>query len=393
MKKNLTMKKLFITVMGLSIVLVSCRMSGPITPFQVIPITEQTEPIRSTGKFYALPRQGVEVSILVRKQEFIRGPYAQFAERLLGVTNFVREDYSVFSIENVSVSQRIEADPNQIFFVQFNESELALEYYDGLIISSVNMSNIELTEAKRRSIERRMVQASQTADFPLVPTLNLIEQQDTLFFQQLVDTEIVQRFEVRTVQTTKTPLQRAQEIVANIAQIREDRNRLLTGFQEVNYEYAAIRYMNEEFNRMEDEYIRLFTGTVKVSFETVRFEFMPTNRDSLTFELVGFSVDYGLMKMEQEPDFDEIVTLNILLQDDIISNIQRFSQNIQLQQKGFHYRIPSPALVTVGLGNQLLYSRQMSFSQFGITQSLAPDLLQINFSPQTGEIRSIRVIE
>ena len=388
------MKKLFITVIGLSIVLISCNTSARLVPFQVIPITEQTGPIHSTGKFYALPRQSVGVDIVVRKQEFIRGPYAQFAERLLGVTSFIRADYNVFSIENVSVSQRVEADPNQIFFVQFNESELALEYYDGLIISSVNMSNIELTEAKRRNIERRIIQASQTADFPLVPTFNLIEQQDTLFFQQLVDTEIVQRFEVRTMQTTKTPLQRAQEIVANIAQIREDRNRLLTGFQEVNYEYAAIRYMNDEFNRMEDEYIRLFTGTIRVSYETVRFEFMPTNRNNLTFNLIRFSEDYGLLGMEnsRESDF-ETITLNILLQDDIVSNIQRFSQNIQLRQTGFHYRIPSPALVTVKLGNQLLHSQQMSFSQFGITQSLALDRLQIDFSPQTGEIRSIRTID
>ncbi|MCL2416778.1 MAG: DUF4831 family protein [Bacteroidales bacterium] len=389
------MKKLFITIVGLCIVLTSCKTSTRFVPFQVIPITERTESIHSTGKFYALPRQSVGVDIVVRKQEFIRGPYAQFAERLLGVTNFIREDYSVFSIENVSISQRIEADPNQIFFVQFNDSELALEYYDGLIISSVNVPSLDLAEAKRRNLERRIVWASQTADFPIAPTFNLTEQQqDTVFFQQLVDTEIVQRFEVRTIQTVRTPLQRAQEIVANIAQIREDRNRLLTGFHEVNYEYAAIRYMNEEFNRMEDEYIRLFTGTVRVSYETVRFELMPTNRNNLTFELTGFSEDYGFASIGTDLGHDfQAIRLNILLQDDIISNIQRFSQNIQLRQTGFHYRIPSQALVTVKLGNQLLHSQQMPFSQFGITQSLAPDLLQIDFSPQTGEIRSIRTID
>ena len=397
------MKKLFFAVIGLSIALTSCQSSAPIpVPFRVIPITAETDTIRSTGVFYALPRQGVDVSISIRKQEFIRGPYADFAERMLGIRNVIRENHSVFSIGNVSVSQRIEADPNQIYFVQFNDSELVLDYYDGLIISGVNMRDANFLEFGQTDTEgRRIAQASQPAR-SLVPVFNLTERQDTVFFQQLIDTAIVQRFEIRTVQAVRTPQQRAEEIVANIAQIRADRNRLLTGFQEVNYEYLAIRYMNEEFNRMEDEFIRLFTGTTQVSYETVRFQIMPTDRENLTFELVGFSANYGLTNLEVNvSEDDEVVhetdvqtiTLNIQLQDDIASNIQRFSQNIQLEQTGFHYRIPSPALVTVSLGNQTLFSRQMPFSQFGVTQSLAPNLLQIEFVPQTGEIRNIRVVE
>ena len=388
------MKKLLI-VASLFALLISCKAPEIIlTPYEVIPITEKPETIHSTGMFYALPRQSVEVDITIRKQEFIKGPYAEFAERLLGVTNFIKENNTIYSIDDVFVSQKSEVDPKQIYFVQFNDSKLALKYDNNLIIRGVNLSKTEPSGFRKKDSERQIVQASQAANRPIIPTFNTFERKDTVFFNQMVDTQLVQRFEIRTVQTVKTPLQKAQEIVESIAKIREDRNRLLTGFQEVNYEAAAIQYMNEEFNRMEDEYISLFTGTTKSSFETVRFEFLPEDKDNLTVKLAGFLPDHGLVNVELEEDVPDvkIITLNIALQDDILSGIQQFSKNIRLPRRGFFYNIPSPALVTVKFDNQLLFSKPMPFSQFGTTQSLAPDFLQIDFSPQTGEIRSVRAI-
>jgi len=391
------MKKLSIVATVL-VMLTSCIAPEIIlTPYEVIPITERSGTINSTGVFYALPRQGVEVDITIRKQEFIRGPYAEFAERLLGVTNVIKENNSVYSVDHVSISQRAEADPTQIYFVQFNDSRLALKYENDLIIRGVNLSKTEFSESRKKDTERQTAQTSQAANRPVISTSNLVERNDTVFFNQMVDTQLVQRFEIRTVQTVKTPFQKAQEIVEKIAQIRQDRHRLLTGFQEVNYEAAAIRYMNEEFNRMEDEYIRLFTGAIKMSYETVLFEFMPEDRNNLTVDLAKFSANHGLLSLETEEEEEEVsdiktISLNIALQDDILSGIRQFSGNLRLPQRGFFYNIPNPALVTVELGNQLLYSRQMPFSQFGTTQSLAPDFLQIDFSPQTGEIRSVRAI-
>ena len=384
------MKQLLIFI-SLLAVLTSCRMSGSLVPYRVIPISDVPDTITSSGMFYALPRQGVEVEIVVRRQEFTPGPYAEFAERLLGTRNVIRENRTVYTIDNVFVSQNVQADPMEIYFVQFNDSRLVLEYYNCLILSRVNPPQNQISERGRRGRNEQPVRIMRPNNRPIAPMINVLEGRDTVFFNQLLDTQIVQRFEIRTVQTVKTPLQRAQEAVGRIARIREDRNRLITGFHEVNYEAAAIRFMNEEFNRMENEYIRLFTGSVKVSYETVRFEFMPESRDRLTFRLAGFSADYGL----QDPGVpgNQNITLNIALNDPILPDIQRFSRNAMSPKTGFRYRIPSQALVTVSLGNQLLYSRQMPFSQFGSVQSLAPDLLQIDFLPQTGEIRSIRAIE
>jgi hypothetical protein len=408
------MRPLFIFT-ALFTVLVSCKTPQIlVTPYEVIPVTvesiekfKKNQPLQGStgdmenfqfrfpsGVFYALPRQSVEVDMVIRKQEFIKGPYAEFAERLLGITNVIRDNSIVYSIENVSVSQKIEVNPNQIYFVQFNDSELALNYDNGLIISGVNLSRTETSDADSRpKSDNRVTRPTQPVNRPFVSTTsNFVERKDTVFFNQVVDSLVVQRYEIRTVQTVKTPFQRAQEIVEAIAKIRDDRNKLLTGFQEVNYEAAAIRYMNEEFNRMEDEYIRLFTGTIKTSYETARFDFLPTDKDNLTVELGGFSRDLGLIApnlMEWAPEAG-IITLTIALQDDILSDIQRFSSEIKRTKQGFYYNIPNPALVTINLDNQVLFSKPMPFSQFGLTPSLAPDLLQIDISPQTGEIRSIR---
>jgi hypothetical protein len=381
-------------IVGLFAVLISCKTPASVfVPYEVVPITAKTDTTSSTGVFYALPRQSVEVEILIRKQEFIKGPYAEFAERLLGVNNFIRENRTLYSIENVSVLQKSEMNPNQIYFVKFNDSKLALNYDNGLIISGVNLSENQFFETGENNFSTHTPQTQQTVARPIIPTFNLTERKDTVFFNQMIDTHLVQRYEIRTVQTVKTPFQKAEEVVAQITEIREFRNLWLKGFQEVNYEAGTMKFMTEEFNRLEDEYIRLFIGTTKVSYETARFEFLPTNKDRLTIELARFSTNYGLLNSTIEGTSDEkTLTLNIMLQDDIFSDIQKFSRNIRLPQKGFYYSIPSPALVTISVGNQILYSKEMPFSQFGTTQSLAPNPLQIDFSPQTGEIRSIRVL-
>gem|GEM_PF-569477 len=393
-KTSKIMKRLSFFI-GLLAVLVSCKTPAPaLVSYEVIPITGKLDTTSSTGMLYALPRQSVEVEIWIRKQEFIRGPYAEFAERLLGVRNIISKNQTVYSIENVMVSQKSEVDPKQIYYVQFNGSELALEYDNGMIISGVNLSKKPSFELGQQDFQKQTPQTQQIVNRPLIPMFNMIEQNDTVFFNQLDDAQPVQRYEIRTTQTVKTPFQKAEEIVANINKIREDRTKLLTGFQEVNYEAAAIRYMNEEFNRMEDEYISMFTGTTKISYETARFEFLPTHKDSLTVELAEFSASYGLLNPATEGASDaQKIILNIALQDDLSSEFQRFSRNIRMYRKGFYYSIPSQGLVTVKLDNQLLYSKPMPFSQFGMTPALPPNPLQIDFSPQTGEIRSVRTID
>ncbi|MDR2906541.1 MAG: DUF4831 family protein [Bacteroidales bacterium] len=384
--------KQFIIIATLFGLLVSCRMpaSGVTTaktPYEVIPIAgNSVDTINSVGAFYALPRQRLNIDVVVRKQEFIKGPYAEFAEKLLGI-KVSKENYSIYNIDHVSVSQKSEVDPKQIYFVQFNDSKLTLQYEHNLLIKGVNKSEEETTQHYRKDSPKQVTLASNDMrNATPLHTFGLVERNDTVVS---MDTQAIQRYEIRTIKTEKTPLQKAEEIVANISKVREDRNKLLTGYQEVNYEAAAIKYMADEYNRMEDEYIRLFTGTTKVSYETRQFDFLPENRDSLTIELAEFSQNHGLSHGTSLPN-NKKLALDIILDDQISNAIQTFSSRMYLPKAGFYYTIPNLALVKVLLDNQVIFSKQMPFSQFGSTQALAPSPLQLEFSPQTGEISNIK---
>ncbi len=385
--------KQLVVILGLMAMLGSCIVPESIVvPYEVMPISAEPEtPISSNGAFYALPRQRVNVDIVVKKQEFIKGPYAEFAEKLLGLKNVSKENHSVYSIENVSVAQESEIDPKQIYFVQFNDSKLAVEYDNNLIISCVNTSKRTSSEQSKKGAKQQiLLNANPNAYSPLIPTSNFVERLDTVVSDYEMDTVVIQRYEVRTIKTEKTPLQKAEEIVENINKIRDDRDKLLTGFQEVNYEAEAIKFMADEFNRLEDAYIRLFTGTTKTAYKTVHFEFLPENKDSLTVELVKFSTNYGLNSNASD---SKSITLDITLNEDYFAGIRNFSKHIELSQKGFYYTIPNQALVKVTIGEHLLFSKTMPFSQFGYTQSLAPDLLELDFSPKTGEIKRVKAVE
>ncbi len=400
-------------IVGMASLLISCQLPAPVAKptvsYEVIPVTmnvpesqaidslrrdttAKKQIINSNGMFYALPRQRVEVDIVVKKQEFIKGTYSEFAEKLLGVKSAIKSNYNVYSIENVSVSQKSEIDPKRVYFTRFNDSDLALEYDKGMIISGVNtFKNKQSAPIKKDSPQNLEVASDKnTQNQPDLYIDPWIERVDTIVSDQVVDTQMIQNYEIRVVKTEKTPLQKAEEIVENISKIREDRDKLLTGYQETNYNINTFKFMFEQFNRMEDEYIRLFTGNTKTSYETVRFEFLP-EEENLTTELVGFSKSNGLISSVSA---EKKVMLSITpSNDESAMLIENFSKNIQRKKDGFYYVIPNQCFVKVSLDNHTLFSKLMPFSQFGFTRTLAPDMLEIEYLPATGELRSVKALK
>ena len=92
------MKKLFFILVSMMMV---CAMQAA--------VIEENEP----ALIYYTPKTvlALDFTYTVEKEEV--GPYAQFAADMLGATDFVKENRMVYTLENVMIGTKAEADPTR----------------------------------------------------------------------------------------------------------------------------------------------------------------------------------------------------------------------------------------------------------------------------------------
>jgi hypothetical protein len=72
-------------------------------------------PAFTEGVVYSLPRTGIRVYVKALKETFQPGPYAAYAEQLLGIKNVKNRPAANWVIEDVKIDVFSEPDPEQVF--------------------------------------------------------------------------------------------------------------------------------------------------------------------------------------------------------------------------------------------------------------------------------------
>ena len=67
------------------------------------------------GVIYTLPQTGIRIHVVASRTDFTPGPYANYANQLLGVVNAQTRAVSTWEIQKVAFETFSEPDPNQVF--------------------------------------------------------------------------------------------------------------------------------------------------------------------------------------------------------------------------------------------------------------------------------------
>lgn len=365
--------------------------------FDVGHIQEMTPGFPGTGLYYALPRTVISVDVEVRRIEKVPGPYAAFAERYLGLHSVIEKQSVNYEISNVHIAAYAEPDPEQIFFVALPDQHtqnLYIALNEAGMISSVNGEFYESSPEKSAFDSKDLGYMLSDATFNYFIDNNLMERIDTIIEHILEDTVTVQRQTLRRSWVEKSQELRAREVADYILEIREKKFDLISGFQEITYSKEALRFMYNELSRLEDDYLNLFTGIS--SEKTLRYRFLHTPELSDEVEnqmlLFRFSSKNGIT------DADDRSGTPVWLHYQKSNTTARLGHKISanypeenLIRKGFHYRIPEYADLTMKIGENSRARARLLINQFGIVTYLPALNMEINFSPKTGAIKSIGV--
>jgi len=383
---------------GASILAIFVLLIGTIqAQINVYQVNSTTKPTEKNGYFYTLPRTVIQVDVVVKATDNIKGPLSDLAEKYVGIKDAIKFDFTTYSIEDVHVLPVSEPDPDQVYFVEIdsksgkNSSALSLNFNEaGFLCSTFDNRKIYSKDEIEKQIIFTEEQKSQAAELYKFQAFGNIKAKiDTIIRKVAVDTAIIQKYIFRARTTEKTDEELASEFVGKIQALRDSKYKLLTGFQEIPYDPATIKYMHQQLERQENEYLAMFCGKIVTSYLRYSFYYTPGwESENGDISLFRFSKNTGISAVLSNSG--ELATLRITANG--YSKVAGGFSPIQPKQdqpKGFFYRIPEKANVIITLENEELFNKPIIVNQLGNVKSLPADQLKVEFVPETGGIKSV----
>lgn len=240
---------------------------------------------RAAGYTYALPRNYFRVDVKLDKIKRYPGPFAEYAERMLGLSGAIKEASVKYAVKSVGVQLMAEEDTSCIYYVEYPRNAKN-------VIMLQPVQKLSLSDEIRFSVPDEQARAR----FEMYDNYTLVEKSDTTYERCLIDSEWVSVPKIHKQMVEKTTAQRADEALKKIKTIREAQWLLLTGDHEVDF--SNMEYMLSELKKEEETYLSLYSGFTVSEEETIVFSLqLPAEKkDEYIVPLFTFSPTEGIFK-------------------------------------------------------------------------------------------------
>lgn len=376
---------------------ISCNSPSHI---QVMHVRQMNAEAGHDGFYYALPRTVLVFDVTVTRKENIPGPYAGYAGRHLGLTDIISKQSVSYELTDIQISSYAEPDPTQFYFVKYNpetykDKPFYISYTESGLIKSVNTAFDSERFMQSLGEQGEYGFYGSEATFNYFIDSNLKEKIDTIVQMVVKDTLIIERQILQRSWVEKGKETRAREVADFILKLRNQKMDLISGFYEIPYSKETIEYMYNEINKIEKNYLELFTGITSTSILKYRYTFLPVLSDagkqkhifrfcneegafSVTNRNKGTLVSVELQRNETTRQPDVFIRRNT---------------DPKKEDYGFYYRIPEHVNAIIKDGDGVKAEARLLISQFGTITSLPPEHLEIEFYPNTGFIKSVGKVQ
>lgn len=321
--------------------------------------------LKSGSLVYSLPRTVFTVKAGIERTIMIPGPYADYADDLLGLKDVIKTRSERWSIKSILVNSHEEADPSEYYVINsigiFENNVLAMKK-EGVILD-INPSGNYIEAGTASNGEANF---NRFRSYDLGSDEYYQIQTDTAFRRIRIDSSFIRIPYIVEKKKKLTPDQLAERAAKRLLDLRDGKAMILSGEANVfPQNEAAIN----EINSMEKEYTELFTG--KYITETVVFtcQFIPSKEDAgKPHTLFMFSDQTGPGTTSGQPVLAEIVPEK-KLKDMTILESGDSKGNKETTAKLF-YRIPDVAGIRITLNGKSLYSSRKLVYQLGEVMQL-----------------------
>lgn len=316
-------------------------------------------PGQQKGIYYALPRTVIQLDLMVDKTELVEGPFSDYAY-MVGADDVILDNDVEYVLRDVVMSTFAEADPNATFFVNINAKKgEAQPFY-----------------LNSKGILEGVGMVSEQPIQPETPSVKVPVSANNKNFKYQYGSNGMRGVD-----------QQARAAADMVTRIREEKIKLITGFQETAFTLDTYRQMYADLEEMEKEYLSLFIGK-RVVTPVVQSVYVTLSKDVPLQTVGSFSKDSGFTTNLYDGDNITVQAISLQTTGNINALSQSAVETISHENKLF-YRIPETVYLKVSLGDDTLVERRETLAQFGVFM-LAPLVhTKMLLDPNTGQIISM----
>jgi hypothetical protein len=339
--------------------LVSCSLLRKQTPPDIY-VEKLSDTTRITGAtvVYALPRTVFTIKVGMERMIEIPGPYAKFADVLLGLQDVITTENEEWSVSSVTVSAHEEADPSEYYIAdadQIAPSNVLRLKREGLIMDLNPAIYSQSISSPGNNMNINNFRAADLGSDEYFMT-----QTDTAYRRVRMDSQFIRVPYIVEKNKKLSVEELAHRAARRLMDIRDGKIMILTGEANVFPQSSAPI---DEINRLEKEYTELFTGRRFVEERSYICSFIPIPEQAgKPVTLFKFSVSEG--------PAEEGIPVNITLipeqkTRDITLLYRQQDTGNGSQRNKLYYRIPDVAGLTIMMGDEKLYESRKLIYQFG----------------------------
>ncbi len=304
----------------------------------------------SVSTYYYLPKTQLNIKLKVLKTNYYKGPFSDYAKMYLGIENKVlkqnKEEYKIIGID---IKPVIINDDSSCYSVKLPKGQFITYIENSNVLGGINEPN---------NINNKMLQSEKHFSNDIVIPFKdrtvkplVAEKSDTTWKTVLIDSVFKRIPKISKAIAPRTIKEQAYLASKFILKIRKRRLRVLTGMDEKYPDGKAMKLILKELKRLEENYLRLFTGYAISDTAEYVFNFIPT-LDNKNEVLAYFSKQKGILKNEGNE-----LKVNIKFNPLINSRIE--------QAKGIIYKIPAASTIEILKNNEILKTQVVPIYQYG----------------------------
>ena len=304
---------------------------------------------------YALPNTTLTVKVEVLQESYFAGPYAAYAKKFLNLD--VREKDAMRStVTSVELIPCVEADPSALFTCDAENANLLALSAQGLIALQ--------DRAEASSLTWRFLPQTHT-DF--TGTITTPEKQETRISYKTVQTDegTIKVPVEHKVKQAKSLEDKAAEAAEMVLKVRKDRLAIVSGDTDANYAGEAMSAALKELDRIEEEYLALFTGRSVMRTNVAYFDVIPDPELRVHRYQAFRLTDAGPVAegVKGVPYYLELEPLNMRFPDD--------ASRTKVRVTPIRYRIPAVCNVRLTCDGQRLLEARVPVFQLGVEAFLS----------------------
>ncbi|MCX6335144.1 MAG: DUF4831 family protein [Bacteroidia bacterium] len=364
--KNITGLLLFSLIVILSI---SCetikKLSAPDT---VVGYLADTTKISEGSLVYALPKTVFTVMVEMERELKIPGPYAKYADDLLGIKGVITTSGEHWTIKSAFINSHEEADPSEYYVIetttQFRTNVLSLKK-EGLILDI----NPVMNSQGESILPEKEINTDKFLSFDLGSDEYYISQNDTAYRRISMDSTFIRVPYIVEKKKKLTTDQLAERAARRLMDLRDGRILILTGEANVfPQDEAAIN----EIDRLEKAYEELFTGKILTEKRVFSYQVIPEKENSNNLiQLFTFNNNKGPINAPESSGIPVKIVIEPEQKTKDLTIISR-QQPAPSEQKfdKLYYRIPDVVSVKIQMGEETIYRSRKLVYQFGEVMQL-----------------------